>query len=110
MFGGHECEWVCGLDVEEEVLENGSKMSKGVNCQGSRIMFWSRISLMTVSLMVVIPIVGLVLMLRWSFFFLYFCRCESILAVKILVPSLEVGSKIGQGGRQLMVILKPMVV
>ena len=33
MFGGHECEWVCGLDVEEEVLENGSKMSKGVNCQ-----------------------------------------------------------------------------
>ena len=43
-----------------------------------------------------------------SFFFSYFCRCESALANKILVTSLEVGSKIGQGGGQLMV--KPMVV
>ena len=36
-FGGCECEWACGLYVEEEVLEDGSKTSKakakGVNCQ-----------------------------------------------------------------------------
>jgi hypothetical protein len=44
-----------------------------------------------------------------NLFYSYFCRCDSALAVKILVTSLEVGLKIGQGGGQLMVILKPMV-
>ena len=65
---------------------------------------------MTVSPMVVMPVVGLDLLSRPSIYFLYFCRCESVLAVKFLVTSLEMGSKIGQGGGQLMVISKPMVV
>ena len=32
-FGWCRCEWACGLDVEGEVLEDGSKISKGVYCQ-----------------------------------------------------------------------------
>ena len=58
------------------------------------------------------PVVGLVLLSGPSFFFSYFCRCGSALAVKIfLVTSLEMVSKIGQGGGgQLMVLSKPMYV
>ena len=65
---------------------------------------------MTVLSMVIMPVVGLVLLSRPSSFFSCFFRCESALAVKFLVTSLEMGSKIGQGGGQLMVISKPMVV
>ena len=32
-FGGRECEWAWGLDVEEGVLEDGSKTSKDYNFQ-----------------------------------------------------------------------------
>ncbi len=88
----------------------GTNRPWGLIAKGSRILFWSRMSPMTVLPMVVIPVLGLVLLSRPSFFFLYFCRCELALAVKILVTLLEVGSKIGQGGGQLMVISKPMVV
>ncbi len=99
------------LDVKEEVFRSmGPKRPRGSIAKGSRIVFWSRMLLMTMSLMAVMPIVGLVLLSLPSFFFSYFCRCESTLVVKILVTSsLEVGSKIGQvGGGQLMVISKPM--
>ncbi len=82
----------------------------GSIAKGSRILFWSRMSQMTVLPMVVLPIVGFVLLSRPSFFFSYFCRCEPALGVKILVTLLEVGSKIRQGGGKLMVISKPTVV
>ena len=49
------------LDVEEEVLVVGSKTSRGVNCQRNQ-MIWSRMLLMTVSPMVVMPVIGLVLL------------------------------------------------
>ena len=55
------------------------------------------------------PVILLVLFLRPIFFFSYFCRCESALAVNIVMTSGEVGSKEGHGG-QAMVTSKPMVV
>ncbi len=45
-----------------------------------------------------------------KFLLFYFCRCQLALAIKILVTLLGVGSKIGQGGGQMIVISKPMVV
>ena len=83
------------MDIEDEVLEDGFKTTK-VNCQrnvtddcvtdGGDACCW----------------VGFVVLSE--LFFSYFCRCESALAVKILVALLEVELKIGHGGGQLMVI------
>ena len=56
------------------------------------------------------PVILLVLFLRPIFFFSYFCRCESALAVNIVMTSGEVGSKEGHGDGQAMVTSKPMVV
>ncbi len=81
---------------------------RGSIAKGKKILFWSRMSPMTVSPVVVMPVVGWFCCRVRSFFFSYFRGCESALAIKILVTSLEVGSKIGQGVGQLMV--KPMVV
>ena len=54
--------------------------------------------------MTVLPVVAI-------FFFSYFCRFESALAVNIVVTFLEeVGSKEEHGGGQAMVTSKPMVV
>jgi len=47
---------------------------------------------MTVSPVVVVSVILLVLFLRPIFFSSYFCRCESALAVNIVVTSGEVGS------------------
>jgi hypothetical protein len=44
------------------------------------------------------------------FFSSYYCRCESALAVNIVVTSGEVGSKEGHGGGHAMGTSKPMVV
>jgi hypothetical protein len=44
------------------------------------------------------PVVVSVLLLRPIFFFSYFCRCVSALAVNIVVTSGEVGLKEGHGG------------
>jgi hypothetical protein len=55
----------------------------GSIAKGSRILFWSRMLLMTVLPMVVIPVLGLVLLSHPSLFFSYFCRYELALAVKI---------------------------
>ncbi len=92
------------MDIEDEVLEDGFKTTKEVNCQrkqdhvlgkdvtddcvtdGGDACCW----------------VGFVVLSE--LFFSYFCRCESALAVKILVALLEVELKIGHGGGQLMVI------
>ena len=65
---------------------------------------------MTVSPVVVVPVILSVLFSRPIFFFSYFCRCESALAVNIVMTSGEVGSKEGHGGGQAMVMAKPMVV
>jgi hypothetical protein len=51
-----------------------------------------------------------VLLSRPIFFFSYFCRCESALAINIVMTLGEVVSKEGHGGGQAMVTLKPMVV
>ncbi len=59
---------------------------------------------------VVVPVILSVLFLRPIFFFLYFCRCESALAVNIVMTSREVGSKEGHGAGQAMVMSKSMVV
>ena len=56
------------------------------------------------------PVAGSVLLLRPIFFFSYFCRCVSALAVNIVVTSGEVGSKEGHGGGLVIVTSKPMVV
>ncbi len=63
----------------------GPKRPTGSIAKGKRIMLWSRMSPMTVSPMVVMPVVGLDLLSRPSIYFLYFCRCESALAVNIVV-------------------------
>ncbi len=56
------------------------------------------------------PVVVLVLLSRPIFFFSYFCRCVSALAVYIVVTSGEVGLKEGYGGGLVIVISKPTVV
>ena len=65
---------------------------------------------MTVSPVVVVPVILSVLFSRPIFFFSYFCRCESALAIDIVMTSGEVGSKEGHGGGKAMVTSKPMVV
>ena len=65
---------------------------------------------MTVSPMVVMPVVGLDLLSRPSIYFLYFCRCESALAINIVVTLGEVGLNEGYGGGLVIVTSKPTVV
>ena len=65
---------------------------------------------MTVSPVVVVPVFLSVLFSRPIFFFSYFCRCESALAVNIVMTSGDVGSNEGHGVGQAMVTSKPMVV
>jgi hypothetical protein len=65
---------------------------------------------MTVSPVVMVPVILSVLFSRPIFFFSYFCRCESALAVNIVMTSGEVGSNEGHGVGQAMVTSKPMVV
>ena len=65
---------------------------------------------MMVSPVVMVPVILSVLFSRLIFFFLYFCRCESALAVNIVMTSGEVGSNEGHGVGQAMVTSKPMVV
>jgi hypothetical protein len=65
---------------------------------------------MTVSLVVVVPVIMPVMFSCPIFFFSYFCRCESAWAVNIVVTSGEVGLKEGHGGGQAMVTSKPMMV
>ena len=65
---------------------------------------------MTVSPVVMVPVILSVLFSCPIFFFSYFCRCESALAVNIVMTSGEVGSNEGHGVGQAMVTSKPMVV
>ena len=101
------------MDVEEEVLEDGSKMSKGVNCQRKQdhVLVKDAANDCVADVGDALCWVGFVVASELLlFFFSYFCLCESALAVKILGTSLEAGSKIGQGGGQQVVISKPMVI
>ncbi len=88
----------------------GPNRLKGSIAKGISIMFLVRILPMTLSPMVEVPVVRFFLLLRPSFFRSCFWRCELALADKMLVTSLEVGSKEGQGARLLMVISNPIVV
>jgi len=74
----------------------------------SQKILWS--SPIVVSPTVMVPVVGTVLLSRPIFFFSYFCRCVSALAVSIVVTSGEVGLKEGYGGGLVIVTLKPTVV
>jgi len=99
MFGRRKCEWACGLDGKEEVLEDGSKTSKWVNCQRKQ----DHVLVKDVANDCVADggdahhRVGFVVTSKLLLF--VFLRCESALVIKIFVTSLEVGSKIGQGAR-----------
>ena len=84
--------------------------TKGSIAMGIRIILRSSRSPMTVSPVVVVPVILSVLFLHPIFFFSYFCRCESALAVNIVVTSGEVGSKEGHGDGQAMVTSKLTVV
>jgi hypothetical protein len=58
----------------------------------------------------VVSVILSILFSRPIFFSSYYCRCESALAVNIVVTSGEVGSKEGHGGGHAMGTSKPMVV
>ena len=72
---------------------------------GIRIILRSSRSPMTVSPVVVVPVILSVLFSPLIFFFVFLA-----LAVNIVMTSGEVGSKEGHGGGQAMVTSKPMVV
>ena len=99
-----------GLVSKRRVWRSGPKRPCGSMARGMRTMLRARRSPMTVSPMVMVPVVGSVLLSRPIFFFSYFCRCESAWAVNIVVTSGEVGSKEGHGGGLEMVTSKPTVV
>ena len=63
-----------------------------------------------VSPTVTVPVVGSVLLSRPIFFFSYFCRCVSALAISIVVTLGEVRLKEGYGGGLVIVTSKPTVV
>ncbi len=109
-FVGVNVMGVVGWVSKRKVWRIGPKCPKGLIARGIRTMLRSRSLQMTVSPLVVVPVVELVLLSRPIFFFSYFCRCESALAVNIFVTSGEVGSKEGHGGGPAMVTSKPMVV
>ncbi len=93
-----------GCVSQRKVWRIGPNRPKGSIAMGINIILRSRRS------PVVVPVILLVLFSRPIFFFSYFCRCESALAVNIVMTSGEVGSKEGHGGWQAMVTSMPMVV
>ena len=93
-----------------KVWRIGPNRPKGSIAMGINIILRSRRSPMTVSPVVMVPVILSVLFSRPIFFFSYFCRCESALAVNIVMTSGEVGSKEWHGGGQAMVTSEPMVV
>ncbi len=79
-FTGVKVSGLEGWMTKRKYWRMGPKRPRGSITKESKIMCWSRMSQMTVSPMVVVPVVGLVLLSCLSFFFLYFCRCELALA------------------------------
>ena len=109
MVGGKD-RGVAGSVSKRKVWRRGPNRPWGSMAKGMRTMLRSRRSPRRVSPTVTIPVVGSVLLSRPSFFFSYFWRCESALAVNIVMTSGEVGSKEGGGDGPEIVTSKPTVV
>lgn len=101
---------VAGSVSKRKVWRRGPNLPWGSIARGMRTMLCVRRSPSNVSPTVMMPVAGSVLLLRPIFFFSYFCRCVSALAVNIVVTSGEVGLKEGHGGGLVIVTSKPMVV
>ena len=101
---------VAGSVSKRKVWRRGPNRPWGSIARGMRTMLCVRRSPSNVSPTVMMPVVGSVLLSRPIFFFSYFCRCLSALAVNIVVTSGEVGLKEGYGGGLVIVTSKPTVV
>ena len=101
---------IVGSVSKRKVWRRGPNRPWGLILRGMRTMLCVRRLPISVSPTVMVPVVGSVLLSRPIFFFSYFCRCLSALAVSIVVTSGEVGLKEGYGGGLVIVILKPTVV
>ena len=101
---------VAGSVSKRKVWRRGPNRPWGSIARGMRTMLRVRRSPIIVSPTVMVPVVGSVLLSRPIFFFSYFCRCVSALAVNIVVTSGEVGLKEGYGGGLVIVTSKPTVV
>ena len=101
---------VAGSVSKRKVWRRGPNRPWGSIARGMRTMLRVRRLPISVSPTVMVPVLGLVLLSRPIFFFSYFCRCVSALAVNIVVTSGEVGSKEGHGGGLVIVTSKPTVV
>ena len=95
---------------KRKVWRRGPNRLWGSIARGMTTMLRVRSSPIIVSPTVMMPVVGSVLLSRPIFFFSYFCRCVSALAVNIVVTSGEVGLKEGYGGGLVIVTSKPTVV
>ena len=100
---------VAGSVSKRKVWRRGPNRPWGSIARGIRTMLRVRRSPSNVSPTVVVPVVGSVLLSRPIFFFSYFCRCVSALAVNV-VTSGEVGLKEGHGGGLVIVTSNPTVV
>ena len=101
---------VAGSVSKRKVWRRGPNRPWGSIARGMRTMLCVRRSPSNVSPTVMMPVAGSVLLSRPIFFFSYFCRCVSALAVNIIVTSGEVGLKEGYGGGLVIVTSKPTVV
>ena len=95
---------------KREVWRRGTNHPWGSIARGMRTILHVRRLQIIVSPTIMVPVVGSVFLSRPIFFFSYFCRCVSALAVNIVVTSGEVGSKEGYGGGLVIVTSKPTVV
>ncbi len=101
---------IVGSVSKRKVWRRGPNRPWGSIAIGMRTMLRVRRSPIIVSPTVIVPVDGSVLLSRPIFFFSYFCRCLSALAVNIVVTSGEVGLKEGYGGGLVIVTSKPTVV
>ncbi len=107
---GGNCRGVVGGRSNRKCWRIGPKCPSGLIANGKRSMLRSMMLPMVVSPIVVISVDLSVLLLQPSFPCLQVCRCELALAMIIVITSVDVGSRLGQGGVQLTVISAPMVV
>ncbi len=101
---------IVGSVSKRKVWRRGPNCPWGSIARGMRTMLHVRRLPIIESPTVMVPVVGLVLLSRPIFFFSYFCRCLSALAVNIVVTSGEVGLKEGYDGGLVIVTSKPTVV
>ena len=101
---------VVGSVSRRKVWRRGPNRPWGSIARGMRTMLCVRRSPSNVSPTVMVPVAGSVLLSRPIFFFSYFCRCVSALAVNIVVTLGEVGLKEGYGGGLVIVTSNPTVV